>query len=104
MSNASLRFCLAVSMLLGVIAFAGCQNTFTHDRWEMIQVGSADKHDVQATLGDPQEKPFKDLWWYYKGNNEAKIYFSDKDTVKAKKWINERTGQIECEPKGWIEK
>jgi len=94
----------AGSLILGLVSLTGCQNNFTQNRWEMITVGSDDRETVEATLGTPQEKPFKDLWWYYKGNNTAKIYFNDKGCVKAKKWINDKTGEICVEPKGWIEK
>lgn len=89
---------------LVVLASIGCQNKFTYQRFEMVQVGCADKTEVELTLGKPSEKPFKDLWWYYGNDATAKIYFDDKETVQAKKWIDEKTGEITVEPKGWIEK
>jgi outer membrane protein assembly factor BamE (lipoprotein component of BamABCDE complex) len=89
---------------LVVLGSIGCQNKFTYQRFEMVQVGAADKKEVELTLGKPSEKPFKDLWWYYNSDATAKIYFDEKDTVKAKKWINEKTGEIAVEPEGWIEK
>ncbi len=98
------RFCFAGSLVLGLFLFTGCQNKFTYTRWEMIHVGTDDKTTVEAAIGAPQEKPFKDLWWYYKGNKTAKIYFDEKGRVKAKKWIDEVTGEMCVEPKGWIEK
>jgi outer membrane protein assembly factor BamE (lipoprotein component of BamABCDE complex) len=70
----------------------------------MLKPGVDDKQTVQETLGKPQEKPFDDLWWYYKDDITVKIYFDKNGTVKAKKWINEKKGQIITEPKGWIEK
>ena len=96
--------CVALFLAGLMFASTGCQNKFTYQRFEMVQVGCADKEEVQLTLGDPSEKPFKDLWWYYKNDATAKIYFDEKDTVKAKKWIDENTGEITCEPQGWIEK
>jgi hypothetical protein len=98
------KVCFGGSLVLGLMTFAGCQNKFTHERWEMVRVGSADKFEVETTLGKPQEKPQKDLWWYYKGNREATIYFDAKDVVKAKKWFNTESGEKEVDPKGWIEK
>jgi hypothetical protein len=103
-SKKVIKFCLGAFLGTGLAAFTGCQNQFTHERWEMICVGSADKLEVENTLGKPQEKPQKDLWWYYKGNREATIYFDGKDVVKAKKWFNTESGEKEVDPKGWIEK
>jgi len=99
-----IQWCFGIGLVSCLFLPAGCENKFTRERWEMIRVNSSDKTEVEMTLGAPQEQPFKDLWWYYKGNREAKIYFTDKDVVKAKKWINTRTGEIIVEPKGWIEK
>ena len=95
--------CLGLSLSLIVSVLIGCQNKFTYQRFEMVQVGCADKEEVKMSLGNPSEKPFKDLWWYYDNDATAKIYFDEKDTVKAKKWIDEKTGEITCEPEGWIE-
>ncbi len=95
---------LGFSFFMCLLPAGGCQNKFTYERWQMIRVGSSDKTEVECTLGKPQEKPFKDLWWYYEKTNEAKIYFSDKDVVKAKKWYNMKTGETCVEPQGWIEK
>ncbi len=95
---------LCITIVISCSFIAGCENKLTRSRWEMLKPGVDDQQTVQATLGKPQEKPFNDLWWYYKDNITAKIYFDDKGVVKAKKWINEKTGQIITEPKGWIEK
>ena len=80
---------------------SGCESKFTRDRWETIQVGSADQSEVEMILGKPDEKPMKDLWMYYKGNKTAKIYFDEKDIVKAKKWIDGKDFEVTTEPKGW---
>ncbi len=90
--------------ILSLIISAGCEDKLTRSRWDMLKPGVDDKQTVQATLGKPQEKPFEDLWWYYKDDITVKIYFDKNGTVKAKKWINEKKGQIITEPKGWIEK
>jgi hypothetical protein len=103
-SKKVIHFSFGAVLVAGLAALTGCQNQFTHERWEMICVGSADKLEVENTLGKPQEKPQKDLWWYYKGNREATIYFDAKDVVKAKKWFNTESGEKEVDPKGWIEK
>ncbi len=104
LSERVVKFGLGAFLAFSLAACTGCQNKFTHERWEMIGVGSADKYEVETTLGKPQEKPQKDLWWYYKGNREATIYFDAKDVVKAKKWFNTESGEKEVDPKGWIEK
>ncbi len=93
-----------LSALILITLLAGCENKLTRSRWDMIKPGVDDKQTVKATLGKPQEKPFDDLWWYYKDDITVKIYFDKNGTVKAKKWINEKKGVFITEPKGWIEK
>jgi outer membrane protein assembly factor BamE (lipoprotein component of BamABCDE complex) len=78
----------------------GC-NQLTRDRWDTIQVGSADRQEVETVLGQPTEKPMKDLWIYEKNEITAKFYFDDKDIVKAKKWINDKDFERVVEPKDW---
>jgi len=82
----------------------GCQTKFTVDNWDMIKVGTYEKIDVEDVLGEPQQKPFGDLWWYHKDSKEAKIYFTDKGVVKAKKWFDAKGGKAVTVPEGWIEK
>jgi len=101
-SVAGLMLFVMVGLSLSVLA--GCEEKFTRERWDMVKVGQYKKIDVKEVLGKPQHKPFDDLWWYYKGDNEAKIYYDSKGTVKAKKWTDTKKGKTITVPEGWIEK
>lgn len=97
-----IMLCVAAVVVMSLTT--GCAEKFTRDRWDLIKVGVSDGVDVEAAIGEPQQKPFKDLWWYYKGDLSAKVYFDEEGRVKAKKWLDEETGEQIVVPKGWIEK
>jgi len=100
----SYRLAPLLVLSVALILIVGCEKKFTRDNWEMIKIGAYEKVDVEDTLGKPQTKPFDDLWWYHEGSREAKIYFEADGTVKAKKWLNAKTGETAVVPEGWIEK
>lgn len=102
--NAVVTVTVVLLAAFAVSLLPGCQEKFTRDRWDMVKVGVYKKDDVKHLLGAPQQEPFGDLWWYYKGDNEAKIYYDTDGAVKAKKWFDKTTGKMTAVPDGWIDK
>lgn len=84
--------------LLGLAALAaltGCESKFTHQRFEMIQVGVDEHEDVRYILGDPAVD-IGDQWVYdVPGERSAIIYFDDEGHVAGKEWGDPRTGQFD---------
>jgi outer membrane protein assembly factor BamE (lipoprotein component of BamABCDE complex) len=90
---------LALSILVGLGALtllAGCHRQFTHDRFDMIQIGADDREDVRNILGKPTSD-LNDQWLYddLKHHYSAVVYFDADGRVTGREWMNAKTGEWE---------
>jgi outer membrane protein assembly factor BamE (lipoprotein component of BamABCDE complex) len=82
---------------LGALALStGCHRPFTRDNYDMITVGADDRADVRHILGKPTAD-LQDQWLYddLDRHYTAIIHFDDAGKVRAKEWMDSRTGQWE---------
>lgn len=91
-----LRTRLAVLAVTAAAALlVGCEQKFTRERFNMIEPQVDEKYDVEKILGEPEFKV--DGEWYYENQDEhyaARIFFEG-ETVRAKEWMDARTGEWE---------
>lgn len=91
------RPALTLLVGLGVLTLlGGCHRQFTHERFDMIQIGVDDREDVRYILGRPTSD-LDDQWLYddLKRHYSAVIYFDDNGRVRGKEWMDARTGEWE---------
>lgn len=91
------RFAPSLFGLATLVLLTGCQSKFTHERFEMIQVGVDEREDVRYLLGDPVFD-VEDQWVYdVPGERSAIVYFDDEGRVAGKEWGDPQRGRIEGE-------
>lgn len=82
-------------LVVPIGALFGCAPKFTHEHFNLIQVGVDERYDVKHLLG----KPTNDLQeeWYYEDDKtyaSALILFDNDGKVRGKKWFDTPTGGI----------
>src|SRR6185503_15838776 len=91
----SYRTGLIALALLGLGLSSGCaENKMTRKNFDMIAEGSADRTEVEYTLG----KGYKDRgneweYWDEEKNLTAHIYFDQDGKVTRKEWMDGNTGE-----------
>ena len=86
MSRALLLSLLTVTVLA---LTTGCEQKFTRQRYDMIQVGVDRMDDVRQMIGEP-EFAAGDVWYYedHEGRYAARVFFDRQDVVRAKNWMD----------------
>jgi len=71
----------------GLMALTGCDK-LTRKHFDMLQVGSSDRMEVEKTIGDDRHPGFDDLWHYERIDKHMNvlIHFDDKGVVSRKEW------------------
>jgi hypothetical protein len=80
-----------------LVLLSGCARpSFTHEHFEMIQIGVDDREDVRFVLGKPTSD-LQDQWFYddLKRHYSAVVFFDDDGRVQGKEWMNAKTGEWE---------
>jgi outer membrane protein assembly factor BamE (lipoprotein component of BamABCDE complex) len=79
-----------------LVLLVGCQSKFTRDRFDMVRAGVDNREDVRKILGNPKSD-LEDQWFYDDLDNHysAVIHFDSAGRVKAKEWMDARTGTWE---------
>lgn len=84
-----------VTTMLGLMlgcALIGC-DPLTHNRFELITVGTAAEIDVEKTIGKPNYKQ-ADRWHYERPDRHLNVIidFGPEGIVARKQWISAATG------------
>ena len=84
---------LAMIGVLCVGCLTGC-DTLTRERFDMINVDSSTKVDVQYTLGRPSTQ-LPDRWQYERPVRHLNVFvdFHKNGVVSRKQWIDAATGE-----------
>lgn len=82
-----------LSVAAGLVVLSGCARQFTHERFQMITVGTDDREDVRQILGGPTAD-LQDQWVYddSKRHYTARIHFDAAGRVSGKEWIDSKAG------------
>ncbi len=83
---------LAVVSLLAICGCAlltGCDN-LTRSRFEMIEIGHAERFDVQKTIGDPSYPEVGNEWHYERVDKHLNVLinFDEQGKVERKRWLD----------------
>lgn len=87
------RYALGLILAIVAVAATGCQNKFTRERFNMIEVGVDTHEDVRYILGNPASD-LEDMWFYddLDEHYSAMIHFDNAGTVSGKQWLDSITG------------
>lgn len=90
----SIRTWCGMALCGALVLLTGCQNKFTHQRFQMISVGVDTRDDVRQVLGDPTADLHEQ--WFYDNIDEyysAVIHFNHDGRVIGKEWMDSATGK-----------
>lgn len=88
--------------LLGLAALAalgfsaGCHDKLTHERFSQLKLRASDQREVEAVIGEPDEK-LGALWYWERPDKHvtAMIDFDERGLISRKRWNDGRTGAME---------
>ena len=84
------------ALALAAVFLSGCAEKFTRERFDMIQVGTDDREDVEQLLGSPRHDLVNE--WYYENMDKhihARVFFGMAGKVSGKEWMDAGTGEWE---------
>ena len=83
---------LALTALLAICGFAfltGCDH-LTRSRFEMIEIGYAERFDVEKTIGEPSYPEIDNMWHYERVDKHLNVmvHFDEQGKVWRKEWLD----------------
>ena len=79
---------LTIAATCGLLALTGCADKLTRAHFDMVQLGQAERYDVEMTLGEDHYPEVGDMWHYERVDKHLNvmIHFDEGGKVWRKEW------------------
>jgi acetyl-CoA acetyltransferase len=79
---------LTIAAACGLVTLTGCADKLTRAHFDMVQLGQAERYDVEETLGKDHYPEVGDMWHYERVDKHLNvmIHFGEEGRVWRKEW------------------